>query len=208
MIYRFKVCFEDYEEIFREIEIQSTQNFEDFHHAIQKAINFDSSHLASFYISDYYWRKGMEITLKNKEENPEPKKVMSNCKLASFIEDPHQKFVYLFDFSMMWTFNIELIKILPQDLKASYPRCIKSVGMARPQYKTANVPLVIIEEEEEEDLAPQVEKIFQSEEGYDNQEEVEDVMVDGEEVAGEVGEEAGEQEEGFESEFHENGSAE
>ena len=34
-VYRFKVFFEEDESVIREIEIKSTQNFEDFHKIIQ-----------------------------------------------------------------------------------------------------------------------------------------------------------------------------
>ena len=41
-IYRFKIAFEDNEDIYREIEIKSTQTFEDFHNVIVQSINFDN----------------------------------------------------------------------------------------------------------------------------------------------------------------------
>ena len=188
MIYRFKICFEEHEEIYREIEIKSTQNFADLHNAIQNAVNFDNSHPASFYISDDHWRKGVEITNKKKQSTDDPIKTMDKSKLAAFIEDPHQKFVYVFDFSMMWTFYVELIKILPEDVKVSYPKCIKSVGASRAQYKTALIPPPLIDDDEEEVITTQPEKIFNTEEGYDQVEEEEDVLVDGEEEEEEEGE--------------------
>ena len=39
-VYRFRVSFEDNEEIYREIEIKSFQNFEDFHNVITQSIGF------------------------------------------------------------------------------------------------------------------------------------------------------------------------
>src|SRR4051812_45953573 len=104
-VYRFRVTFEDNEEIYREIEIKSTQNFEDFHNIIVQTIGFDNLHDASFYISDDYWRKGDEIGLRplNEEEIEKRKrrdlpirKQMNKCKMASLIDDPHQKFVYVY----------------------------------------------------------------------------------------------------------------
>lgn len=47
-IYRFRVGFEDYDDIYRDIEIKSSQTFKDFHTAIQVAIGFDGKHAASF----------------------------------------------------------------------------------------------------------------------------------------------------------------
>ena len=40
-IYKFKITFEDYDEVCREIEIKSNQSFEDLHRAIHAAIGFD-----------------------------------------------------------------------------------------------------------------------------------------------------------------------
>ncbi|MEO6902970.1 MAG: hypothetical protein ABI315_07435 [Bacteroidia bacterium] len=161
-IYRFKVIFEDNEEIFREIEIKSTQHFEDFHNAIIQSIGFDNLHNASFYISDDYWRKGEEIKLrqtdevniKNKaKEDQTQKKLMKACKMASLIDDPHQKFVYVYDPKSSWTLLIELLKIVSEDPKANYPKVAKIMGEFPKQYKTnaADVASSVEDEFIEED---------------------------------------------------------
>src|SRR5205085_8708558 len=96
--YRFRVTFEDYDDVTRDIEIRSTQTFEEFHHAIQNAIGFDASKPASFYISDDNWKKGKEITTRNlSEEESEKIASVKNSRLCDFIVDPHQKFYYVFD---------------------------------------------------------------------------------------------------------------
>ncbi len=160
-VYRFRVSFEDNEEIYREIEIKSLQNFEDFHTIILSSIGFDNKHQASFFISDDYWRKGDEITLKpvddednkkRKREELRPKKQMNKCKMASLIDDPHQKFVYVYDPNVSWTLLVELIKILPDDAKVNYPRISKSVDDAPAQYKKNDFFAVEqVEEEFDED---------------------------------------------------------
>lgn len=159
-VYRFKVSFEDNEDVYREIEIKSTQNFEDFHNIIVQSVGFDNQHDASFYISDDYWRKGDEIGLRPLDENEierrkrrdlPVKKLMNKCKLASMIDDPHQKFVYFYDPKTGWTFLVELVKILLDDPKGSFPKCVKSAGEAPKQYKTANVVPVIDDEFDEEE---------------------------------------------------------
>src|ERR1035437_166856 len=154
-IYRFKISFEEAEEVARIIEIRSSQTFADFHFAIQQAIRFDNSKPTSFYMSDDHWRKGKEISFAR----------LGDSKLADFIEDPHQKMLYLFDFDAQWIFNIELQKIVvEEDLTASYPLCIKSTGTAPRQYKPTTLPPVV--DDDEEDEIP-VDKIFQHEEGLD-----------------------------------------
>ena len=134
-IYKFRVTFEDYEDITRDIEIKSSQTFFDFFQVILQSIEFDAKHAASFFVSDDYWsKKGTEITLL--EEDVEPGvKLMKNTKIASYIEQPNQRFVFLYDKDVSWTLHIELIKLVPESIKAIYPQCIKSVGKVPKQYK-------------------------------------------------------------------------
>lgn len=182
-VYKFRVTFEDHDDVYREIEIKSKSTFEDLHNAIQEAISFDNIKDASFYISDDHWRKGEEIRLKNSSDNGVDKnsnsvKMMKDSKLAKFIEDPHQKFLYIYDSAAHWSFLIELVKILPDDPKAQYPKCSKSVGVAPKQYKK-NVPPP--NPDEDDDHAPTKEKIFHADEGYDEPEEDEDALIEGDE---------------------------
>lgn len=158
-VYRFRVTLEDNEEVYREIEIRSTQTYEDFHKSILESINFDNTHNASFFISDDMWRKGEEIALKpidtserNGRSTEVAKRLMSKCKMAALIDDPHQKFVYVYDHKAAWTFNIELVKILLDDDNKRYPDCIKSVGEAPKQYiKTTEVPVAVDDDDDFDD---------------------------------------------------------
>lgn len=143
-VYKFKLFIEDNEDIYREIEILSGQTFEDFHNAIQEAYKFDKKHAAAFFVSDDYWRKDQEITLREEdlpldpEEiklNVSPKKLMSKTKIAKYIDSPRQRFMYVFDPAVKWAFCIELMKILPDNPKGRYPECVKSIGTAPKQYK-------------------------------------------------------------------------
>lgn len=146
--YRFKICLEDNEDIYRDIEIKAIQNFEDFHKIIQEAYKFDAKHSASFFVSDDYWRKGQEITLR-KEDLPldaeeilkkvEPKKLMADVKIAKYIEQPHQRFIYVFDPIVQWSFLIEMMRIVEVNPKSNYPIIIKSAGLAPKQYKQINM---------------------------------------------------------------------
>ncbi len=147
-VYRFKVSLEDNEDIFRDIDIKAAQTFDQFHTVIQEAFKFDAKHSASFFVSDDYWRKGQEITLR-KEDLPldedelrkkvDPKKLMAEVKIAKYIEQPHQRFVYVFDPNVQWTFLIEMIKIAEENTRLSYPAIIKSYGTAPKQYKQVNM---------------------------------------------------------------------
>ena len=151
-VYRFRVTFEDNEEVYREIEIKSTQHFEDFHNCIVQSIGFDNLHDASFFISDDLWRKGDEIGLRPLDEDEVErrkrrdlpiKKQMNKCKMASLIDDPHQKFVYVYDPKTAWTFMVELVKILLDDPKGTFPKITNSAGESPKQHlNTAGAPPV------------------------------------------------------------------
>ena len=45
---RFRVYWEEDDQVYRDIEIQSGQSFLDLHQAINKAYEFDGKHSASF----------------------------------------------------------------------------------------------------------------------------------------------------------------
>ena len=147
-VYRFRVYLEENEDIYRDIDIRTVQTFEQFHTIIQESFKFDNKHSASFFVSDDYWRKGQEITFKKEDlpldaeeirKNVDPKKLMADVKIAKFIEQPHQRFVYVFDLNVQWSFLIEMLKIADESPKVTYPICIKTVGTAPKQYKQMNM---------------------------------------------------------------------
>ncbi|MEI8136927.1 MAG: hypothetical protein WCH21_06350 [Bacteroidota bacterium] len=147
-VYRFRVFLEENEDIYRDIDIRTIQTFEQFHTIIQESFKFDNKHSASFFVSDDYWRKGQEITLKKEDlpldaeeirKNVEPKKLMADVKIAKYIEQPYQRFVYVFDLNVQWSFLIEMLKIADETPKITYPICIKTLGTAPKQYKQMNM---------------------------------------------------------------------
>ncbi len=133
-IYRFRVTFEDNEEVTRDIEIKSNQTFQDFHYAILESVKFDSKHAASFFVSDDFWRKNQEVTLLEEDKEADTK-MMKDTKIASCVETPYQRFIYIYDKTAQWTFMIELIKIDTEKPKVTYPTCTKTTGHAPRQYK-------------------------------------------------------------------------
>ncbi|WP_432710270.1 IS1096 element passenger TnpR family protein [Pedobacter sp.] len=131
-IYRFRVSFEDFDEVVREIDIKSTQKFEDLHRAIHRSTGYDPEKPSSFYVSTDHWIKGDEIAyLPNQRKIDRGVRLMENVKLSSLIDDPHQKFYYIYNFDRPFDFHVELIKIiLETDPNIEYPYVFKSVGAA------------------------------------------------------------------------------
>ncbi|WP_113636388.1 IS1096 element passenger TnpR family protein [Nubsella zeaxanthinifaciens] len=131
-IYRFRISFEDYDDISREIDIKSNQTFEDLHRAIHRSTGYDADKSSSFYVSTDNWIKGEEIAIHpNQRKIDNGVTLMEKSKLSSFIDDPHQKFYYIYNFDRPYDFHVELIKIiLAADPKIEYPYLVKSIGEA------------------------------------------------------------------------------
>ncbi|HOX83897.1 MAG TPA: hypothetical protein PLS08_12770 [Chryseolinea sp.] len=131
-ILRFRVTFDDYDDIHRDIDLQVDHSFADFFFEILKSIGFDSKHEGEFFLADHNWRKGESIGKISGEDQVSLKKV----DLVDHIDDPHQKFLFIYDQEVRWSFNIELIKIMGSpEYKAVYPKVASSVGVPPVQYK-------------------------------------------------------------------------
>ena len=112
---KFRVLLdsEKNEEIFRDILIRDTDDFESFYTAIKKSFGFNGQEMASFYVSNDSWDKGHEISLVDLSYGDESvdslPTVMNQAKIKDFLEEPDQKFILVYDFMKMWIFLIELI---------------------------------------------------------------------------------------------------
>ena len=209
VVYRFKVMFEDHEDVVRDIEITNLQTFEDFQNIIQSSIGFDASKPASFFICTDHWIKEQEIVLEAKKDsagNDLP--LMKDSLIKNHINDPHQKMMYIFDYDANWSFFVELSKIIPAaDENRLYPVCVKSVGDAPKQYKPAPVGKVKLSPEDTLASLLLADEII-DEEPEEEDDLVDDIMgdvedgVEAEEIEG-MGEE-GEEEENEEENSEEN----
>jgi len=205
-LYRFRVTFEDYDDVMREIDVKSNQTFEELHRAIHQSTGYNPEYPSSFYISNDQWTKGEEITyLPNQRRTDRGVSLMDKVKLSSFIDDPHQKFYYTFNFDRPFDFHVELMKIILEDAKGvTYPAVIKSVGEAPKQFgNVLNVAASPSTEEEGGDFD------FLHEELGFNPEDADELtgVLDTEEEGGEVGVRGAddeEEEDEFGSEFSDN----
>ncbi|MCC7297993.1 MAG: hypothetical protein IT244_06630 [Bacteroidia bacterium] len=159
MIYRFKIWFEDMEDIVRWIDFKPSHNFLDFHNAIQDAIGFDKKEFASFYISDDKWRKLMEISLEDmsmgeNDDNSDPSVLMKDSRLRDYINDPHQRFIYVTDFVANWTLLCEMQGVFDDQPKKEYPLLYRSEGKAPRQREDSKFKL--LDENEFDALAAKI----------------------------------------------------
>lgn len=129
MIYRFRIIFDSQkDDIFRDIEIETTATFEEFHNAITQAFGFGGSEMASFYLSDDKWSQGEEIALFDMSEGMDEVLRMSDTTLESQLFDDQKRLIYVYDFLSMWTFLIELVETAEHQPGASYPSLIYTHG--------------------------------------------------------------------------------
>ncbi len=141
LVYRFKVGFEEQDDFLREIELRADNTFEDFHQAILGNLGLDPGMLASFFICDHRYRKQKEIQLVETNASPmrseddvagiglsTSKPIMKESELKDFIDDPHQRLLFVYDYINQWTFFIELVKIQQGDKGIAYPHFRKLVG--------------------------------------------------------------------------------
>ena len=134
---KFRVLLdsENNSEIFRDILINDTDNFESFYKAIVQSFRFNGDQMASFYVSNDNWDKGHEISLMDMTYDDDsvdsPSAVMKNAVIKDFLEEPDQKFILVYDFLRMWIFLIELIGYDKEGPET--PEVVLSVGMAPPE---------------------------------------------------------------------------
>ena len=150
-IYRFRITFEDYEDVYREVDMPSKATFLDLHEMIQKTTGYDLEKSSSFYVSNDQWKKGTEIAFQpNARKKDAGVLLMEDIRLSKFIDDPHQKFYYIYNFDRPYDFHVELIKILKEEEGKEYPAIFKKIGEAPKAITAANFP-VAGEEDDDDD---------------------------------------------------------
>lgn len=132
-VFKFKISWEDDDNINRNIALTNGQSFLQFHHAILKAFEFDKKEFAaSFFESNEKFLKGREISsevLVNKKDAPALS--MLKTPVSALVDSPDKKFVYVYDPIKNWTFLVELIGIdRDENPKIEYPHCFYKEGIS------------------------------------------------------------------------------
>ena len=171
-IYKFRLLSTENDEFIRDIEIKANQTFKDFHNMISECVKMKGNELASFHICDQNWTKIKEVTLLDMRMENESKEgddetlapveeifLMDNSRISDFIDEPHQRMVYEYDFMDMTTLFIELTGVWKiKDESVTYPQCTLVEGDLEPQ----TVPRVVEEEDSEmtEELLADFDKLL------------------------------------------------
>ncbi|MDD2985861.1 hypothetical protein [Flavobacterium sp.] len=128
MIYKLRAILDTEEDIFRDLAIKKTDSLEDLHNALVNAFGFDGSEMASFYTCDDNWNQEDEIPLFDTGDEPGEMRIMSDFTLEDLLYEKQTKIIYVYDFMNMWTFLIELAAIENQEVGATYPELLYSLG--------------------------------------------------------------------------------
>lgn len=193
-IYRFRISFEDYDEVTRDIDVLSKQTFLDLHQALHASTGYNPEVPSSFYVSNDQWKKGEEIAyLPNDRKSERGVTLMENARLSRFVNDPHQKFYYTYNFDRPFDFHVQLIKILKEEEGKAYPALSKSVGQAPKPLGAAVVPT---DDTTKKDV-DEYDFLNETEYGIDEAEDFD--LLDGEEQ--EEGSEENDEQQGLEDEY-------
>jgi hypothetical protein len=154
-ILKFRVYWEEDDQVYRDIEIRTGQTFLDLHKVILQAWEFDGKHPASFYESNDRWIQGREISSEvhvNKKDAPALS--MMRTPVAALVSKPDEKFVYVYDPVKHWVFLLELIGVIKEeDAKKTYPLVRRKEGIGPAQYGVKGVSRdKMLEIEEKYDL--------------------------------------------------------
>ncbi len=154
-LFRFRIHWEDDDQIYRDIEVQTAQTFADLNGAVIKAFEFDGKHPSSFFESTERWERGREISSEvesNKKDAPALS--MAKTPVGALISIPDQKFLYEYrSAKRTWNFLMELIGIQKtEDARKTYPLLVRKEGITPAQYGLKGL---------------EAEKMVETEEAYD-----------------------------------------
>lgn len=130
-IFKFRVIIDTENDVFRDIEISTESTFEELHRAILDAFDFEEGEMASFYMSNESWEKGLEIPLM--DMGGEKELTMKSTRLTEMLSKPSDKVLYIYDFMRMWIFYVELVEVKKDKPSTIYPRVALVYGEAPSQ---------------------------------------------------------------------------
>jgi hypothetical protein len=127
MIYKFRIISSENEDFIREVAINSHSTFYDLHIFLVDELNYDSSQMNSFFLTDQNWHKETEVTLIDMTDGLDPEiKVMDKINLGQLISEKKQRLLYVFDQFAERSLFLELFEI--RDGELPHPKCIRKEG--------------------------------------------------------------------------------
>jgi len=149
MIFKFRLLSDEVKDFVRDFEVRAEQTFYDFHKSIQDEFGYDSSQIASFFLTSASWDKEREFTLFDMSDGENNTTVpMDKAILKNFITDPKQRLLYVYDFFNDRAFFIELIETKKELEYTDYPMVTFAKGNPPHQILFSNKDLGSFTEDE------------------------------------------------------------
>ncbi len=163
-IYRFRINFEEQDGFTRDIDLLTNHTFLDFHNIIKENLSLSEDVEYTFYMCDHRYRKRRRIYqpgakpapkrhAEEEQNNEAPILYMDKCILSDYIDDPHQKFLYIYDLAKDWNFYIELARIMRATDGKKYPLISASQGPIPMEISRKPIPLPGIIDDDDDDIS-------------------------------------------------------
>lgn len=129
MILLFRIISDENQEFYRDLVIDSSDTFLDFHKVLQENLAYDATQLASFFITTENWEKQQEITLIDMMQEPGVETLtMDKICLDEYMDSVNQRMIYVFDFFSERSFFMELIETSDQRSSKKTPFIAQAKG--------------------------------------------------------------------------------
>ena len=133
MVFKLKIISDKVENFALHIDADAKNTFFELHEAIQDECKYDPSELATFFLADEEWDKGMEIPMFGGKSKETPSLVnMKNATLGDYLKEKEDKLIYIFDVINQKSLYIELKEIV-MEKKLNTPVVTINRGLAPSQ---------------------------------------------------------------------------
>ena len=134
MIFTFRFISDEEDSFVIDVNINHDQTFEQLHNSIQETLKYDSSQLASFFISNDEWEKQQEIALVDMGNDADIK-IMADTKIEEFFTEKNQRILYVFDYFNERLFFGSVVRTIDAESPIQLPSVSKLEGTIPPQTK-------------------------------------------------------------------------
>ncbi len=127
MILNLRFLSGEIDDFILDMKIDKRSTFLQLHNAIQAQLGYDASQMASFFTTDKDWNKDEEITLIDmSEDDKTPVITMDKAVIEDFIQDMHQRYLYVYDLFSERCLFVEIMSVAEGDLNE--PICMQQMG--------------------------------------------------------------------------------
>lgn len=127
MIYKLRVILDVEEDVFRDIEIESTSILLDLNDAIKNSFLLEGEEMSAFYLSDDDWTQGEAFLMDDSfSESESESKHMLNTSLDQILHSNSKRLLFIYDFLLINTFFVELME--EREGQLDYPMTVYEFG--------------------------------------------------------------------------------